>query len=69
MERDRIDADAAGARIRAQLPQGRKAAVADYVIDNSGPWHETRKRVAEVYRDLREDARLLREGKPLPLRS
>ncbi len=68
MERDRIDADAAGARIRAQLPQGRKAAVADYVIDNSGPWHETRKRVAEVYRDLREDARLLREGKPLPLR-
>jgi len=69
MERDRIGADAAGARIRAQLPQDRKAAVADYVIDNSGPWHETRKRVAEVYRDLREDARLLREGKPLPLRA
>ncbi len=69
MDRDRIDADAAGARIRAQLPQDRKAAVADYVIDNSGPWHETRKRVAEVYRDLREDARLLREGKPLPLRA
>ncbi len=69
MERDGIDADTAGARIRAQLPQDSKAAVADYVIDNSGPWHETRRRVAEVFRDLREDARLLREGRPLPLRA
>ncbi len=68
VERDGIDVDAAGARIRAQLPQSEKAALADYVIDNSGPWHETRRRVAEVHRLLLEDARLLREGLPLPAR-
>lgn len=66
--RDHLDPDGAGARVRSQLPMAQKAAVADYLVDNSGHWNDTRRQVAEVARRLQEDALLLREGKPLPPR-
>ncbi|HNX20050.1 MAG TPA: dephospho-CoA kinase [Acidobacteriota bacterium] len=68
MARDHIDADAAGARLRAQLPLERKLDVADYVIDNGGRWDQTRRQVAATMAALREDAALLRMGQPLPRR-
>jgi dephospho-CoA kinase len=68
MARDQLDADRAGARIRAQMPLARKVALADYVVDNSGPWHETRKRVAQIVELLHEDVAALRAGKPLATR-
>lgn len=52
--RDGIDAAAARARLAAQLPLSDKIAVADWVIDNSGSLEETRARVADVWRQVRE---------------
>ncbi|RMF73139.1 MAG: dephospho-CoA kinase [Acidobacteria bacterium] len=66
--RDGLDVDAAGARIRSQLPTERKVALADYVIDNSGPWTGTRHQVAELVERLREDAAAWRAGRELPAR-
>jgi dephospho-CoA kinase len=62
MHRDGLSADDAGARIRSQLPIEKKAKLADYVIDNSGPWHETRRKVESVVRSLRRDAAALRDS-------
>ena len=67
-ERDGLDVDAAGARIRSQMPTAEKAAVADYVIDNSGPWTSTRAQVGSLVEQLREDAAAWRAGRPLPAR-
>ena len=50
------------------MPLARKIEVADYVIDNSGPWHDTRRQVAEVHGLLVQDAQLLRSKRPLPIR-
>jgi|SRR5579863_2603071 len=41
-------------RMAAQLPDEEKIKAANYVIDNSGSLDETRKRVREVYGQLRE---------------
>jgi dephospho-CoA kinase len=68
MERDKTGPDRAGARIRSQMPIERKAALADYLVDNSGHWQETRKQVSTLLHQLKEDARLLRQGLPLPIR-
>jgi dephospho-CoA kinase len=68
MERDKTGPDKAGARIRSQMPIERKAALADYLVDNSGHWQETRKQVSTLIDQLAEDARLLRQGLPLPIR-
>jgi dephospho-CoA kinase len=68
MERDGSSADEAGARIRAQLPLAGKVAVADYVIDNSGHWRETRKQVVAIHRALCEDAARLAANHPLEIR-
>jgi len=43
-------------RMSAQLPEQEKVKVADYVIDNSGTLEETRKKVGEVWRILKESA-------------
>ena len=40
----------------AQLPDEEKIKAADYVIDNSGPLEETRKKVGEIWRSLKESA-------------
>jgi len=51
--RDGLSAEAARARIQAQLPQEAKAALADYLIDNSGALEQTRERVREVWQQIR----------------
>lgn len=68
MRRNGLDPDQAGARVRAQMPLADKAELADYVIDNSGAWHETRRQVAELHAWLREDAASWRANTNLPVR-
>jgi dephospho-CoA kinase len=48
VSRDRCDEDEATRRVRAQMPIEEKKALADYVIDNSGPLEETERQVREV---------------------
>jgi len=43
-------------RMAAQLPDDEKIKAADYVIDNSGSLDDTRRRVAQVYGELKRDA-------------
>jgi len=43
-------------RMAAQFPDEEKIKAADYVIDNSGSLDETRRRVGQVYGDLRREA-------------
>jgi dephospho-CoA kinase len=43
-------------RMSAQLPEQEKIKAADCVIENSGPLEETRKKVGEVWRSLKESA-------------
>lgn len=50
--RDGLNEAEARRRLAAQLPQARKAALADYVIDNSGTLQETRAAVAAVRRSI-----------------
>jgi len=53
MIRDNLSREEAEKRIRAQLPQEEKKSYADYLIDTSAGFEATRKRTAEVYRQLR----------------
>ena len=48
VSRDRCDEGEATRRVRAQMPIEEKKALADYVIDNSGPIEETERQVREV---------------------
>ena len=48
VSRDRCDEGEATRRVRAQMPIEEKKALADYVIDNSGPLEETERQVREV---------------------
>lgn len=62
MARDELARDDALARIRAQLPIEEKRALADLVIDNSGDWETTAKRVRECYAGWLSDHAL--SGRP-----
>jgi dephospho-CoA kinase len=62
--RDRIDADAARARLAAQLPLAAKIAVADWVIDNGGSTEDTRAQVERVWREVKARANGKRGGAP-----
>jgi len=42
-------------RISAQLPQNKKVALADFVIDNSGSRSQTQKQVREIWDKINED--------------
>lgn len=53
MARDRFDESAARARMTSQMPQEDKAALADFVIDNSGTIKETAGQVDEWLRAIR----------------
>ena len=53
MIRDNLSREEAEKRIQAQLPQEEKKSYADYLIDTSAGFEATRKRTAEVYRQLR----------------
>jgi dephospho-CoA kinase len=55
--RDRLSPADARARIGAQLPIEEKRALADVVIDNSGPWEATEKQVRALYADWERRAR------------
>jgi dephospho-CoA kinase len=52
MARSGLDRGAAEARLRSQLPQAEKAALADYVIDNNGTMEHTRAQVERVWRAI-----------------
>jgi dephospho-CoA kinase len=55
MAREGMGEEEARARIATQMPVADKAALADYVIDNSGSRGETERRVREVYGKLLAD--------------
>jgi dephospho-CoA kinase len=58
MRRNGFTREEALARIGAQLPQEEKLKHADFAIDTSGGFDETRARVSEVYAELRRLAAL-----------
>ncbi|MEW6210025.1 MAG: dephospho-CoA kinase [Acidobacteriota bacterium] len=53
MRRNNLSRQQAELRIRAQMSSDEKRRYADYEIDTSGTFEETRKRVVEVYEELR----------------
>jgi dephospho-CoA kinase len=63
MRRDGATEAEARARIAAQLPQAEKAALADFVIENTGSLESLAARVAEVITALRDAAA---QGKQAP---
>jgi dephospho-CoA kinase len=65
ISRDGISVEEARARIAAQLPAAEKVKLADYVIETSGTFKQTRGQIEEVYRKLvldEIDQRLLPEA-------
>lgn len=54
MRRDRIAREEAERRIAAQMPQRDKMRHADYLVDTSGTYDETRAQVINIYEELRE---------------
>ena len=53
MRRNNLSREEAAARIAAQMPQEEKLRYADFKIDTSGSFEETRRQTEEVYRELR----------------
>ncbi len=53
LKRDHITREAAQLRIAAQMPQQQKMAYADYLIDTTSGFDDTRRQTREVYRQLR----------------
>ena len=53
MARDGVSPEAAQARINAQMPQPEKKKYADFLIDTSGGFADTRAQVVEVFEKLR----------------
>lgn len=54
MARNQISREEAERRISAQMPQTEKMRYADFLIDTSAGFEDTRKEVWKVYRELRE---------------
>jgi dephospho-CoA kinase len=50
--RNQLSKEEALSRIASQMPQAQKAEAADFVVDNSGPLEETRRRVEEVWGEI-----------------
>lgn len=61
MKRDGLSREGALARIAAQMPQDEKKKYADFLIDTSGDYAETRKQVEVVYGQLKS---LVSEARP-----
>ncbi len=53
MRRNNLSRGEAAARIAAQMPQEEKLRYADFKIDTSGSFEETRRQTVEVYAELR----------------
>jgi len=58
MARDGISAEEANRRIQAQFPLKEKLRIADYTIDTSGEFEQTRQRTLETYALMRKDFHL-----------
>ena len=58
MNRDHLGREAALTRIRSQMPIEDKLAQADYRIDTSGTFKETRTQIEQIYKDLQRMALL-----------
>jgi len=56
MARDGLSLQEAEARLRAQAPLERKLALADHVIDTTGPVEATRRQAADLWRQLLDEA-------------
>lgn len=56
MRRNRLPPEEAERRIAAQMPQEEKLRYADFTVDTSGSFEETRARTEEVYKALRRIA-------------
>ncbi len=56
MARETIDESAARRRLGAQAPLQEKVAVADFVIDNSGPSDQTERQVEKIWRSILDGA-------------
>lgn len=54
MARNQISREEADRRIRAQMPQGEKKRYADFLIDTSDGFDDTRHQTEEIYEKLRE---------------
>jgi len=54
MARNAISREEAARRIAAQMPQEEKKSYADFLIDSTSGFEETRRTTEEVYRQLRE---------------
>ncbi|HWT03418.1 MAG TPA: dephospho-CoA kinase [Pyrinomonadaceae bacterium] len=54
MARNAISREEAARRINAQMPQEEKMRYADFLIDSSGGFEDTRRQVREVYEELRK---------------
>ncbi len=52
MARDALDEEAVGQRLAAQAALEAKLAVADWIIDNTGPVEQTRAQVEAAWRDI-----------------
>jgi dephospho-CoA kinase len=53
MERNRLTLEEASSRISAQMPTGEKLKYADYKIDTSYGFEDTRRQVESIYTELR----------------
>ena len=65
MRRNHLSREEAAARISAQMPQEEKLRYADFKIDTSGSYEETRRQTEEVYAELRKLADESRREKNL----
>jgi dephospho-CoA kinase len=65
MRRNHLTREEAAARISAQMPQEEKLRYADFKIDTSGSYEETRGQTEEVYAELRKLADESRREKNL----
>jgi dephospho-CoA kinase len=53
MKRDGLSREDAGRRIASQMPQDEKKKHADFLIDTSNSFEETRLRTVDVFRQLK----------------
>ena len=65
MRRNNLTREEAAARISAQIPQEEKLRYADFKIDTSGSYEESRRQTEEVYAELRKLADESRREKNL----
>ncbi len=58
--RDGLSPEEAAQRISRQMPTAEKAKYADYLIDNSGKYNDTRKQIKQIYANLMADYEQMR---------